>query len=69
MAINKKKEDRNLLGVFTRIVLILVSTALIVWALPGQTESRLYYEVGRPWIGSALIADCNYDVMRADSTI
>ncbi len=69
MAINKKKEDRNLLGIFTRIVLILVSTALIVWALPGQTESRLYYEVGRPWIGSALIADFNYDVMRADSTI
>ena len=69
MAINKKKEDRNLLGIFTRIVLILVSTALIVWALPGQTESRLYYEVGRPWTGSALIADFNYDVMRADSTI
>lgn len=69
MAINKKKEDRDLLGVFIRIVLILVSTALIVWALPGQTESRLYYEVGRPWIGSALIADFNYDVMRADSTI
>ncbi len=69
MAINKKKEDRNLLGIFTRIVLILVSTALIVWALPGQTESRLYYEVGRPWIGSTLIADFNYDVMRADSTI
>lgn len=69
MAINKEKEDRNLLGIFTRIILILVSTALIVWALPGQTESRLYYEVGRPWIGSALIADFNYDVMRADSTI
>ncbi|MBO4658767.1 MAG: HDIG domain-containing protein [Prevotella sp.] len=68
MAINNKK-DNNLLEIFTRTILVLVSTALIVWALPGQTELRLNYEIGRPWIGSALIADFNYDVLRADSTI
>ena len=69
MAFKNNKEDRNILGILTHALSVLAATALIVWALPGQTELRLYYEIGRPWIGSTLIADFNFDVMRADSTI
>ena len=69
MAISNNKEDRSILGVLTHALLVLAVAILIVWALPGQTETHLHYEIGRPWVGSALIADFNFDVMRADSTI
>ena len=69
MSISNNKEDRSILDILTHALLVLAVAVLIVWALPGQTETHLHYEIGRPWVNSALIADFNFDVMRADSTI
>lgn len=69
MSISNNKEDRSILDILTHALLVLAVAILIVWALPGQTETHLHYEIGRPWVNSALIADFNFDVMRADSTI
>ncbi len=69
MTINNNQDDHSLLNVLTHVILILGIAIVILWTLPEQTETHYHYEVGRPWIGSALIADFNFDVMRADSSI
>lgn len=54
-------------AIFVRIILVAVTTAIIVSALPRRSSPELSYQVGRPWTQSALIAPYDIPVLKTDA--
>ena len=57
---------RNL---FTRTLLVVVSTLLIVWLLPRKEGFQFKYEIGKPWMGDDVIARFKFPVLKTEEAI
>ena len=57
---------RNL---FTRLMLVVFSTALIVWLLPRKEGFQFKYEIGKPWMGDDVIAKFKFPVLKSEEAI
>ena len=53
----------------TRTMLVVVTVALIVWALPRNERQRFRYDVGKPWMYGSFIAKFDFPVYKTDATI
>ena len=62
----KKFSWRSLL---VRVLLVVVTVALIVWALPHNERQRYKYDVGKPWMYGSFIAKFDFPVYKTDATI
>ena len=53
----------------TRVLLVVVSVAVIVWFLPRSSGTQYRYDVGKPWMSSSLIAQFDFPVYKTDEAI
>ena len=63
------KENRFWLSILTHIVIVAVSSAIIVWALPRKSSRHFIYEEGKPWPSNTLIADFNFNIFKTEEEI
>ena len=54
---------------FTRMALVLVTVAVIVWSLPRNESQRFRYDVGKPWMYGSFIAKFDFPIYKTDETI
>ena len=59
----------RLRGVVTRLLLVLASTAVIVWFLPHNESQRFRYDVGKPWMYGSFIAKFDFPIYKTDEAI
>ena len=57
---------RNL---FSRVLLVTVSTLLIVWVLPRKEGVQFKYEIGKPWMGDDVIARFKFPILKSNEAI
>ena len=57
---------RNL---FTRTVLVVLSTLLIVWLLPRKEGFQFKYEIDKPWMGDDVIAKFKFPILKGEEAI
>ena len=55
--------------VLTRIGLVAVCVAVIVWFLPRNESQRLRYDVGKPWMYGSFIAKFDFPIYKTDEAI
>ena len=57
---------RNLM---TRVILVIITVAIIVWFLP-RTEGRMFhYDEGKPWMYGQLIAKFDFPIFKTDEAL
>lgn len=56
-------------AILTRLLLVSLTTALIVWALPRSSSPTLIIEEGRPWTHSALIAPYEMPIKKPQNVL
>lgn len=52
-----------------RLMLILASTAIIVWFLPHNESQRFRYDIGKPWMYGSFIAKFDFPIYKTDEAI
>lgn len=52
-----------------RLLLAVLTTAVIVWALPREERSTYHYEVGKPWVYDAFIATFDFPVYKTEEAM
>ena len=64
-------EDRTWRNILTRSLLVIVSTILIVWALPKKASSSFDFDtnIGQPWKGNTVIAKFRFSILKSDEAI
>ena len=65
----KQKKRTNLTRFFMKAILVVVSTALIVYFMPRGDEFGYKYELNRPWNYGLLIANTKFPILKNDSLI
>lgn len=53
----------------SKIMLIILSTALIVWFLPRNEGTQFRYDIGKPWMYGAFIAKYDFPIYKTDEAI
>ena len=64
--ISEKRSLRRLLAI---LALIIVTIALIVWALPRDNGPQYRYDVGKPWMYGSFIANFDFPSYKTDETV
>lgn len=54
---------------FTRLALIIVTVAIIVWFLPKDSGTQLQYDVGKPWMYGSFIAKFDFPIYKTEEAI
>ena len=65
----KQKKRTNLTRFFMKAILVVVSTASIVYFMPRGDEFGYKYELNRPWNYGLLIANTKFPILKNDSLI
>lgn len=52
-----------------KALLILCTTAVIIWALPRTHESSLKYDIGKPWSYGTFIAKFDFPILRSEESL
>lgn len=63
------KEEQTWRNFVTRLVLIIISIALIVWAMPHDNLSHFHIEKGKPWKYADFTAPFDFPVYKSDDAI
>lgn len=53
----------------TRMTLIAITVALIVWALPRTEGKRFHYDINKPWMYGQLIANFDFPIYKTEETL
>ena len=69
MKTTKQQKRTNLTRFLMKSMLVMVSTALIVYFMPQGDEFGYKYELDRPWNYGLLIANTKFPILKNDSTI
>lgn len=62
-------ENHSWRNFFTRLALIIATTAVIVWFLPRENKFGYQFDLGKPWKYGSLIAKFDFPVYKSDKTI
>ena len=54
---------------FTRLALIIITVAIIVWFLPKDSGTQLQYDVGKPWMYGSFIAKFDFPIYKTEEAI
>lgn len=63
---SRKLKWRNFLS---RMLLVLITVLLIVWALPRNESKQFRYDIGKPWMYGSFIAKFDFPIYKTDETI
>ena len=63
------QSDNNWRNLGSRIMLVILSVALIVWFLPRTSGPQFRYDVGKPWMYGSLIAQFDFPIYKTDEAI
>lgn len=66
---NNNTNERINKRITTWIVIVLATTALIVWFLPRTSGPQFRYDVGKPWMYSSMIAKFDFPIYKTDEAI
>ena len=69
MKLSKQQRRTNVTRFLMKCVLVLVSTALIVYFMPRGDEFGYKYELNKPWNYGLLIANTKFPILKNDSAI
>lgn len=69
MNIYNTKESDYFKRIMTRVVLVVITVAVIVLLLPHNDGPQRKYDIGKPWMYSTLIAQFDFPVYRSDEAI
>ena len=53
----------------TRIVLVLLTVVIVVWALPREEGKMFHYDEGKPWMYGQLIAQYDFPVYKTEEAL
>ena len=53
----------------TRMVLVIVTVGIIVWAMPREEGQRFRYDVGKPWMYGSFIASFDFPIYKTDEAM
>ena len=63
------QEEQTWRNFVTRLVLIIISIALIVWAMPHDNRTYYHLEKGKPWKYADVTAPFDFPVYKSDEAI
>lgn len=63
---SRKLKWRNFLS---RMLLVLITVLLIVWALPRNESKQFRYDIGKPWMYGSFIAKFDFPIYKTDEAI
>lgn len=69
MKLSKQQRRTNLTRFLMKVVLVVISTALVVYFMPRGDEFGYKYELNKPWNYGLLIANTKFPILKNDSTI
>ena len=69
MKLSKQQRRTNVTRFLMKCVLVLVSTAVIVYFMPRGDEFGYKYELNKPWNYGLLIANTKFPILKNDSAI
>ena len=61
--------SRFMRNMLSRISLVIVTVAVIVWSLPRNESQRFRYDIGKPWMYGSFIAKFDFPIYKTDATI
>lgn len=63
------KNDLQWRDILTRIGLVLVTTAIIVWLMPRNSTTNFKIERGKPWVYTELSAPFDFPIYKSDDVV
>lgn len=66
---SKQQKRTRMTRLLMKIVLVIISTALVVYFMPRGDEFGYKYELNRPWNYGLLIANTKFPIQKNDSTL
>ena len=68
---NRFERSRSLFlrNMLTRLALVVITVAVIVWVLPRNESQRFKYDIGKPWMYGSFIAKFDFPIYKTDATI
>lgn len=69
MSIFDNPEENYWRNLFTKMILICVTVAIIVWFLPRNEGRQYRYDVGKPWMYGSVIAKFDFPIYKTDEAI
>jgi len=69
MNLFNENEEYHWRNFMTRVVLILVTVAVIVWFLPREETQQFRYDIGKPWMYGSFIAKFDFPIYKTDEAV
>lgn len=69
MNITNQNKDHYWRNFLTRMTLVAITVAVIVWALPRNENQGFRYDVGKPWMYGAFIAKFDFPIYKSEATV
>ena len=66
---NRLQKRADLSRLTMKIILVLLSTALVVYFMPKGDEFGYKYELNKPWNYGLLIANSKFPILKNDSLL
>ncbi len=62
-------ENNYMRDITTRVVLVILTVVIVVWALPREEGKRFHYDEGKPWMYGQLIAQFDFPVYKTEEAL
>ena len=69
MSIFNSTESHYWRNIVTRVSLVVITVAIIVWFLPRNESQRFHYDIGKPWMYGSFIAKFDFPIYKTDEAI
>ena len=56
-------------SIASRTLIVLITTAIIVWFLPRNEGKHFHYDIGKPWMYNSFIAKFDFPIYKTDQTV
>ncbi|MBO1362524.1 HDIG domain-containing protein [Prevotella sp. A2931] len=64
-----RQEEHYWRNLATRLAVVIITVALIVWFMPRNEKQQFRYDVGKPWMYGSFIANFDFPIYKTDETI
>ena len=64
-----KKRRYTWQSIASRSLIVVITTAIIVWFLPRNEGHSLHYDIGKPWMYNSFIAKFDFPIYKTDQAV
>ncbi|MBR1519388.1 MAG: HDIG domain-containing protein [Prevotella sp.] len=64
-----KKRRYTWQSIASRSLIVVITTAIIVWFLPRNEGQSLHYDIGKPWMYNSFIAKFDFPIYKTDQAV